>query len=80
MTFQRFINDIFIDYLDSFLPAFVDNLVIISNDELEHQEHVLKGVQSFLGFCNFYRHLLMYRLCFLVVYGRHDTRLHTVWM
>ena len=105
------INDIFIDCLDDFLIAFVDDLLIYSDNELEHEAHVKKvlerlreaglqaaihkcefhvtttrylgfivtpngikvdpskieavvawavpttvqGVQSFLGFCNFYR-------------------------
>ena len=110
-TFQRLINDIFMDCLDDFLIAFVDDLLIYSDNELEHEAHVKKvlerlreaglqaaihkcefhvtttkylgfivtpdgikvdpskieavvawavpttvqGVQSFLGFCNFYR-------------------------
>jgi hypothetical protein len=110
-TFQRLVNDIFIDCLDKFLIAFVNNLLIYSKNELEHQAHVkfvlerlreaglqatihkcefhvkttqylgfiitpegikvdpakidtilkwmtprtVRGVQSFLGFCNFYR-------------------------
>jgi transposase InsO family protein len=110
-TFQRLINDIFMDCLDEFLIAFIDDLLIYSDNELEHEAHVKKvlerlreaglqaaihkcefhvtstkylgfivtpdgikvdpskieaivawsvlstvqGVQSFLGFCNFYR-------------------------
>jgi hypothetical protein len=110
-TFQRLINDIFMEDLDDFLIAFIDDLLIYSDNELEHETHVKKvlqrlreaglqaaihkcefhvtstkylgfivtpdgikvdpskidaiigwqvpstvqGVQSFLGFCNFYR-------------------------
>jgi hypothetical protein len=109
-TFQRLVNDIFMDCLDKFLIAFVNNLLIYSENELEHQAHMkfvlerlreaglqavihkckfhvkttrylefiitpegikvdpakidtilkwiisrtVRGVQSFLGFCNFY--------------------------
>jgi hypothetical protein len=109
-TFQHFVNSIFIDCLDQYLTAFIDDLLIYSNNELDHQLHVhavlqclrehglqalikkyefhvikmwylgfiistdgiqvdlekviavqkwktpttIRGVQSFLGFCNFY--------------------------
>ncbi|QGA19827.1 hypothetical protein EYB26_007522 [Talaromyces marneffei] len=118
-TFQRLINDIFLDCLDKFLIAFVDDLLIYSEDAVEHEIHVrmvlqrlrdaglqasikkcefhvtttkylgfiitpegikvdpakieavltwkipttVRGVQSFLGFCNFYRK-------FIAEYGR----------
>ena len=104
-------NDVLFDYLDDFCTAYLDDILIYSNNELEHEEHVWKvlqrlckaglqadirksefsvkhtkylgfiistdgieadpektavidqweppqtvrGVQSFLGFCNFYR-------------------------
>jgi len=113
-AFQRFINDTLMDYLDDFVTAFVDDLLIYSKNAAEHEIHVKKvlerlrtaglqasirkcefhvtrtkylgfilttdgievdpeksavicnwavpttvrGVQSFLGFCNFYRRFI----------------------
>lgn len=112
--FQRFMNGIFMDCLDKFLVAFIDDLLIYSSNKLEHEAHVklvldrlrkaglqadikkcefhvtetkylgfiigtdgirtdpdkvsaitqwseprtVRGVQSFLGFCNFYRRFI----------------------
>jgi hypothetical protein len=39
-TFQHYVNDTFMDYLDNFLTAFVDDLLIYSNNEVEHKEHI----------------------------------------
>ena len=113
-TFQCFVNDTFMDYLDVFLTTFMDDLLIYSTNILEHKIHIkkvleqlqeaslqaslekcefsvewtkylgfivsmdgievdpkktsiiqdwawptsIKGVQSFLGFCNFYNHFI----------------------
>ena len=113
-TFQRYINHLFIDMLDDFLTAYLDDLLIYSANKKEHTEHVkrvlqrlheaglqadirkcefsvtqtkylgfivsthglgvdpekiqaitewpapttVKGLQSFLGFCNFYRRFI----------------------
>ena len=39
--FQQFINDTLgMDYLDNFVTAFVDDLIIYSKNEIEHEQHV----------------------------------------
>jgi transposase InsO family protein len=118
-TYQRYMNDVLFDYLDDFCTAYLDDILIYSEDPLEHETHVkkvldrlrtaglqadikksefhvtstkylgfivttngirvdpekvevvsnwkeprtVKGIQSFLGFCNFYRR-------FITNYGR----------
>jgi hypothetical protein len=35
-------NDVLFDYLDDFYIAYLDNILIYSDDELEHELHVKK--------------------------------------
>jgi Reverse transcriptase (RNA-dependent DNA polymerase). len=35
-------NDVLFDYLDDFCTAYLDDILIYSSNELEHQEHVRK--------------------------------------
>ena len=35
-------NNVLFDYLDDFCTAYLDNIMIYSANELEHQEHVCK--------------------------------------
>ena len=44
-TFQCFVNDTFMDYLDVFLTAFMDNLLIYSTNVLEHKIHIKKVLE-----------------------------------
>ena len=113
-TYQRYMNDVLFDYLDDFCTAYLDDILIYSDNELNHDAHVhkvlqrlqdaglqadikkcefsvkrtkylgfiistdgievdsekisaveswqppktVKGIQLFLGFCNFYRHFI----------------------
>ena len=124
-TYQRYMNDVLFDYLDVFCTAYLDDIIIYSEDPLQHTEHVrkvlerlrkaglqadikksefrvtrtkflgfivstkgieidpskievikdwkepttVKGVQSFLGFCNYHRR-------FIPTYGRIARPLH----
>ena len=38
-------NDVLFDYLDDFCTAYLDDIIIYSEDELEHKEHVRKVLQ-----------------------------------
>ncbi|ODM14959.1 hypothetical protein SI65_09711 [Aspergillus cristatus] len=60
--FQCFINDTLMDYLDEFVTAFVDDLLIYSKNAVEHELHVKKvleqlraaGLQASIKKCEFH--------------------------
>ena len=41
-TYQRYMNDVLIDYLDDFCTAYLDDILIYSEDVQAHEEHVRK--------------------------------------
>ena len=41
-TQQQYINDTLFDYLDDFCTAYLDDIIIYSENKLEHVEHVYK--------------------------------------
>lgn len=61
-TFQRYINDTLMGYLDDFCSAYVDDILIFSETEAEHELHVKKvlerlrtaGLQADIGKCEFH--------------------------
>ena len=40
--FQRYINDILIEYLDDFYTIYINNIFIYSEDPLEHELYIKK--------------------------------------
>ncbi|KAI1003279.1 hypothetical protein K3495_g4925 [Podosphaera aphanis] len=44
-TYQRYMNDVLIDFLDLFCTAYLDDILIYSNDEVEHDQHVKEVLQ-----------------------------------
>lgn len=61
-TFQRFINSQIFEYLDVFVAAFIDDLIIYSDNEDEHRTHVklvlqklrAAGLQADIKKCEFH--------------------------
>jgi len=41
-TFQKYVNNLFLDYLNQFMTIFIDDILVYSQNELEHQEHVIR--------------------------------------
>jgi len=43
--YQQYMNDILFNYLDNFCTAYLDDIMIYSKNEMEHEEHVYKVLQ-----------------------------------
>ena len=41
-TYQRYMNDVLFDYLDDFCTAYLDDILIYSDNKLEHEDYVKK--------------------------------------
>jgi hypothetical protein len=46
-TYQRYINDVLFDYLDDFCTAYLDDIMIYFDNELEHETYVKKVLERF---------------------------------
>ena len=44
-TYQRYMNDVLVDYLDDFCIAYLDDILIYSEDEVTHTLHVKKVLE-----------------------------------
>ena len=44
-TYQRYINNVLFNYLNKFYTAYLDDILIYSDNELEHQVHVKKVLE-----------------------------------
>ena len=44
-TYQQYMNDVLFDYLDDFCTAYLDDILIYSDNELNHDAHVHKVLQ-----------------------------------
>lgn len=48
-TYQRYMNDVLFEYLDSFCTAYLDDVIIFSESEAEHEEHVQLVIQKLMA-------------------------------
>jgi hypothetical protein len=61
-TYQRYMNDVLFNYLDDFCTAYLDDILIYSDNKLDHKQHVKKvlerlryaGLQIDLKKCEFH--------------------------
>jgi hypothetical protein len=54
--FMYLMNSVFMDYLDKFVVVFIDDILIYSQNEQEHEEHLRKVLQR-LRDCQLYAKL-----------------------
>jgi hypothetical protein len=54
--FMYLLNSVFMDYLDKFVVVFIDDILIYSQNEQEHEEHLRKVLQR-LRDCQLYAKL-----------------------
>ena len=45
VTYQRYMNDVLFNYLDDFYTVYLDDILIYSDNELNHDAHVHKVLQ-----------------------------------
>jgi hypothetical protein len=45
VIYQHYMNDVFFDYLDDFVSAYIDDILIYNNSKAKHIEHVKKVLQ-----------------------------------
>jgi hypothetical protein len=43
--FMYLMNSVFMDYLDKFVVVFIDDILVYSQNEQEHEEHLRKVLQ-----------------------------------
>jgi len=41
-TYQRYINNVLFNYLNDFYTAYLNNIIIYSENELEHKKYIYK--------------------------------------
>jgi hypothetical protein len=54
--FMYLMNSVFMDYLDKFVVVFIDDIIVYSQNEQEHEEHLRKVLQR-LRDCQLYANL-----------------------
>jgi hypothetical protein len=68
ITYQHYMNDVFFDYFDEFVSAYINDILIYSNSKVEHTEHVKKilqrlrdaELQTDIDKCEFFVHEIKY--------------------